>query len=292
MNILFEQTHNLNNEQFKDVIHLLERCESFDKVEIASSINVSMLENAEEKHLYFILGYENLRLVSFLGLYSFIDSEKIEIAGMVHPDFRQKKIFSTMLNSGLTICKERNAKEILFVCPSRSNAAKGLMKKLDAPYSFSEYTMELKEYVPILGESEITLLKTEAEDIDIVTSLLLDGFDFGGDPESVKPLIRRNLNKSGYDLFVVKDEENEVYATLTVSDEKQSYYISAFTVAKSKRGQGLGRKILRETVEHIRMRNSKLIRLDVDVKNENALGLYEGVGFRKVSGYDYYSYKI
>ena len=292
MNITFERTNKLNKDQFNDVITLLEQCENFDQVEIASSINVSMLENAEEKHLYFILGYVNSRLVSFLGLYSFIDSEKVEIAGMVHPNYRQQKIFTTMLKNGLTICKEKNAKEILFVCPSNSIASKELMKKLNAPYSFSEYTMELCEYVSDSRELEISLLKAKTEDIENITSLLLDGFDFGGDHTNVKPLIERNLNKSGYNLFVVKDEENKVYATLTVSDEKQSYYISAFTVEKSKRGQGLGRKILRATVELIRMDNSKVIRLDVDVKNENALGLYEGLGFRKVSGYDYYSYKI
>lgn len=289
MTIHYESMKSLSEDQYNEVVRLLKNCEEHDKLEIASSINVSMISKADEPHLFFILAYDRAELVGFVGLYTFVDVTKVEIAGMVSPAYRRKGIFSTLLEKALTVCAERKVDEILFVCPEKSVEAKGLMKKLGAVYSFSEYTMEYDEGRNNKYNLESILLeKATSSDVPTITQLLLDGFGFGGDPKQVEPLLTRNITQEGYEVYIVKNDE-KVFATLTISNEGASMYISAFTVSFEERGKGYGKKILQAAVELIR-KNDRLkpIRLDVDVSNENALSLYEGVGFRTISGYDYY----
>ncbi|MED4016970.1 MULTISPECIES: GNAT family N-acetyltransferase [Sutcliffiella] len=288
MTIHYESMKSLSEDQYLEVVQLLKKCENHDKLEIASSINVSMISKADEPHLFFIMAYDRTELVGFVGLYTFVDVTKVEIAGMVAPAYRRKGIFSTLLEKALTVCAERKVDEILFVCPEKSVEAKGLMKKLGAVYSFSEYTMEYDDSYNKKQLESLRLEKATSSDVPTITQLLLDGFGFGEDPKQVEPLLTRNITQDGYEVYIVKKDE-KVFATLTISNEGTSMYISAFTVSFEERGKGYGKKILQAAVELIRKKDqSKPIRLDVDVSNENALSLYEGVGFRTISGYDYY----
>ncbi|MFE7063555.1 GNAT family N-acetyltransferase [Sutcliffiella sp. NPDC057660] len=295
MNII--QKNFLTQNEYQDVVQLLKECEKHDGFTVSASINLSMLQKAEGSHLDLLLSYdeEDSKLVGFLGVYSFVVKTKVELAGMIHPDHRKAGRFTEMLNKALEICKERGADEILYVCPGTSDEAKSLMHKIDATYSFSEYTMEYKETAsgdesPIL-QQKIEFLLAEEKDVEIIGNLLSDGFHFEHANDSVTPLLERNRTQEGFELYIIKYEGKEI-ATLTISIEESSMYISAFTVTPSKRGKGIGREILRRAIKLIQNNYpAKKIRLDVDVKNINALKLYVGVGFQIRSGYDYFLHR-
>ncbi|WP_078381355.1 GNAT family N-acetyltransferase [Sutcliffiella halmapala] len=283
----------LSTEEYQHVVHLMKLCEEHDQLAISTSINLSMLKKAEDGQLNLLLAYEKMVLVGFLGIYSFVDKKKVEIAGMVHPAYRSQGRFGLLLEKAWQICHEREVNEILLVCPANSVAAKGLMKKLAVSYSFSEYTMEFFEMNSKAIAKDIILefKPAEAADIQVIVQLFRDGFDFDQSDDSILPLLKRNLSKDGFELYIIKDQDQGI-ATLTISDEESAMYISAFTVTPNKRGKGIGREILKMAIERIEEKHpSRKIRLDVDVKNSNALKLYEAVGFQKLSGYDYYLYE-
>ncbi|MGM0836770.1 MAG: GNAT family N-acetyltransferase [Bacillota bacterium] len=296
MNII--QKNFLTQKEYQNVVQLLKECEKHDGFTVSASINLSMLQKAEGSHLDLLLSYdeEGSKTIGFLGVYSFVVKTKVELAGMIHPDHRKAGRFTEMLTCALEICKKRDADEILYVCPGTSAEAKSLMNKIEATYSFSEYTMEyFKEKESgaenTILEQKLEFLLAEEKDVEIIGNLLSDGFHFEHANDSVTPLLERNRTQEGFELYIIKYGGKEI-ATLTISNEESSMYISAFTVTPSKRGKGIGREILRNAIELIQNNYpGKKIRLDVDVKNSNALKMYEGIGFQKISGYDYFLHK-
>lgn len=296
MNII--QKNFLTQKEYQNVVRLLKECEKHDGFTVSASINLSMLQKAVGSHLDLLLSFdeEGSKIIGFLGVYSFVVKTKVELAGMIHPDHRKAGRFTAMLTCALEICKERDADEILYVCPGTSAEAKSLMNKIEATYSFSEYTMEyFKEKESgaenTILEHKLEFLLAEEKDVEIIGNLLSDGFHFEHANDSVIPLLERNRTQEGFELYMIKYGGKEI-ATLTISNEESSMYISAFTVTPSKRGKGIGREILRNAIELIQNNYpGKKIRLDVDVKNSNALKMYEGIGFQKISGYDYFLHK-
>lgn len=284
------QTNNLTKEEYQEVVELLKKCEYHDGFEISGSINLSMIQKGDVTHLGLILVKEKKELIGFLGLFSYIDPKKMELAGMIHPDHRNQGKFSRLLECAKEMTRERGANEVLFVCPAMSDAAIHLALKMEATYVFSEFTMEYNEkyHKKYNCLQNMSIKKADLSESTIIMKLLSDGFDVGSSDENVKSLIERNASNPGYELFLVHVNDTPI-ATITVSDEEESVYLSAFTITPEQRGKGYGRAILEKLITDLKVKYPKhAIRLDVDVKNEGAIKLYENAGFRVVGGYEYY----
>lgn len=285
------KSNSLSKKEYQELIELLKQCELHDGFEIRASLNLSMIQKGDATHLGFILAREKKELVGFIGLFSFVDPKKVELAGMIHPNYRNQGRFSRLLESAKEMTRTRDADEVLFVCPDKSDAAIHLSLKLEATYVYSEFTMEYhekhhKKYD--FNLQNMSMKKADLSETAIILKLLSDGFDVPPTDENVNSLIERNALNPGYELFLVHVDQTPV-ATITVCDEEESVYLSAFTVTPDQRGKGYGRAILENIVNDIKVRYpKKAIRLDVDVKNEGAIRLYENNGFRVVGGYEYY----
>lgn len=284
------KTNNLSKKEYEEVVNLLKKCEFHDGYEISASINLSMIKKGDTTHLGLILAREKNELIGFLGLFSFIDPKKIELAGMIHPEYRNQGKFSSLLESAKEMTRERDADEVFFVCPSKSDAAIHLALKMEATYVYSEFTMEYNEKFHKKYDclQNMSIKTADLSEAGIIMKLLSDGFDVAPTDENVKSLIERNASNPGYELFLVHVDKTPI-ATITVSDEEESVYLSAFTINPDHRGKGYGRAILEKIVSDLKVRYpKKAIRLDVDVRNEGAIKLYEKAGFRVIDGYDYY----
>ena len=58
------------------------------------------------------------------------------------------------------------------------------------------------------------------------------------------------------------------------------FEIAKMTVAASERGQGVGRKLLEHVIEFARQRSIRRLYLETNTKLQNAIRIYEVVGFR------------
>lgn len=285
-----KKTESLSEVEYNEVVKLLRECKEHDSFEISGSVNLCMLLKSEEGYHSYILGYVRETLIGFLGLLSMVDPKKMELVGMVHPDYRNKGYFTIMMEHAKEVTRAKYANEVMFVCPSKSDAAKHLSLKLGAAHTFSEYTMQYNAecHNPHSNQIELLLQKAKTEEVSSILKLLADGFDIGPAYEKVKSLISRNTKKQGYDVFVVRRNKIPI-ATMTVSDEGFYIYLSGFTVTPEERGKGYGRVIMEEMIHMlINDHPTKAIRLNVDYSNDHALKLYEDAGFRKIGGYDYY----
>lgn len=58
-------------------------------------------------------------------------------------------------------------------------------------------------------------------------------------------------------------------------------YLDEIAIDESMRGQGMGRKVINDTIEYAKSKNYKRVILDADFRNEGAKALYEQLGFRQ-----------
>ncbi|WP_318503232.1 GNAT family N-acetyltransferase [Bacillus sp. T3] len=103
-------------------------------------LNFDMLENRSGDRQEDFFHYEDGVLVGFLGSYGF--GNKVELCGMVHPDYRRKGIFSSLLKLGIEEAKKWNIETILLNAPSKSHTAKAFLSTIPCTFSIAEYQMQ------------------------------------------------------------------------------------------------------------------------------------------------------
>jgi len=283
-------TKGLLDEQVQQIITLAKECEASDGFDVSVNLNVSMLQNRPVDQTNDFLYYHDGHLVGFLGIYAIVSQKQVEISGMVHPAYRRKGIFRALYAKAKAECEARQVTQILLVCNRESEAASAFAKASSATYQFSEYRLDYTEGTDAGANAasvdpRLQLRPATATDFDTLVAIGVSGF--GGAPEQTAAVVTRNLSKSSHQCYLALYDAEPV-GMITASLEEDMYYISGFCVKKELQGKGLGRKILSQTVDILKQKGSNGISLEVDVDNQNALSLYQSIGFAVVSVSDYY----
>ena len=273
----------LTIEQLEEIKALQQVVERYDSIEL--KLNWDMLENRSEEEQTDFLTYDSGQLVGFLGLYSF--GSKIEVCGMVHPDYRRKGIFSNLFQNSHSALEK--ARHILLNVPSNSKLGKLWLDSITCTYEESEYMMKWEgKVLPDLDES-ISLRPSRKEDIDMKMKLDIACFDFKA--EEAK-MYNDRLEKEGLqkEFFMIEAEDKTV-GKIRIHHDKERSEIYGFAVLPEFQGKGYGRKALQEAVR-LEAQRGQSVYLDVQTENEKALSLYTSTGFIKESQQDYYLYSI
>ncbi|MBM7688709.1 GNAT family N-acetyltransferase [Enterococcus ureilyticus] len=101
------------------------------------------------------------------------------------------------------------------------------------------------------------------------------------------PLDPEDLEKT---LVLRKNEQ--VIASIRVENEGNSSGLYGFVVRSEFRNQGIGRKVISQTIQELLEKQAKNIYLEVESTNETALHLYRSIGFKEQTLFDYYIYEI
>lgn len=68
-------------------------------------------------------------------------------------------------------------------------------------------------------------------------------------------------------------------------------WIYGFAILPEHQGKGIGSKVLRQVIKEESSAGYS-VHLEVETKNDQALGLYKAVGFKVVHSQDYYTYLL
>lgn len=98
-------------------------------------------------------------------------------------------------------------------------------------------------------------------------------FEILGDPEN-------SILKHGGRIYMAYLGTESVGCVALESMGGDVYELSKMAVAPNLRGQGLGRRLLEYAIEHARALGAKSLWLGSNTKLENAIHLYESVGFQ------------
>lgn len=274
----------LTQEQLKEIKSLQEICEKHGGFQL--KLNDDMLANRSENSKEDFLHYEDGQLVGFLGLYGF--GSKVEICGMVHPDYRRQGIFTKLFAAGIEESKKQGAEKILLNAPTGSDTAKEFLKNIPVEFYVAEYQMQWQHKELTVDPSIIVRPSVSPEDFE--AEVQLEVLCFGFKEEDAREF-EGMLRDSPTENMLVIEADGKLAGKMRVSESKGEAWIFGFGVFPELRGKGIGRKALSKVVmtEH---EKGLPIFLEVEAKNAHALGLYESCGFKTYHSQDYYKYNL
>ena len=271
------------NKELLEIKTLQEICEKDGGFQL--KLNFDMLESRLGKRKEDFFHYEDGRLVGFLGFYGFGD--KVEICGMVHPDYRRKRIFSELMEKGITKAK-KHFTTILLNAPTDSQTAKQFLKTIPCEFSIAEYQMKWHE-TELLVDPHVTL-RPSISDEDFESEIQLEVLGFGINEKDAREFNQELRNAiSGQRLIIETD--GITAGKMRVSESNGEAWIYGFAIFPKLQGKGIGRKALSNVVKMEHQKGLPIF-LEVEAKNAHALRLYESCGFRSYHSQDYYILNI
>ncbi|WP_260631107.1 GNAT family N-acetyltransferase [Bacillus sp. S/N-304-OC-R1] len=271
----------LTSKQLMDIKKLQNVCEAGESFEL--KLNWDMLKAEDNTDTKGFFHYVDEKLVGFIGLYGF--GNKVELCGMVHPDFRRRGIFTQLYQEAQIVMNECGYKKILLNAPANSESAKGFLTSIPCSYSLSEHQMKWEEK-EMVQYDDVSLRLSTPDDFELEVQLEVQCFGFE-EEEAIK--YNQQKNREEDENYIILSGEQAV-GKMRVSHYDGEAWIYGFAILPDYQGQGIGRKALSNVVvkEH---QNGNPIFLEVEAKNANALRLYESCGFRAYHSQDYYEKK-
>ncbi|NEW07543.1 GNAT family N-acetyltransferase [Paenibacillus sp. SYP-B3998] len=279
----------LSTEELAEVRELWDFCNKNEQIEI--KLNWGTLTSRPIGITNDFLYYENDRVIGFLAIYSFLSTE-VEISGMVHPDARRQGIFGQLVQIAIEECRRREIPKLIFINERGSTSGKAFLTNLEARYSFSEYVMELKsEGTEILSTEtqKVQIRPAVKEDVELLVQLNVSGFTMTETDAREYVLQTIEGDKELTWIAELGEDRIPVGKIGAMIEADASAFIYGFCMSPAFRGKGVGRRVLRQTLEDLQNKyKASSIKLEVSVENEGALGLYQSCGFQTKNANDYY----
>ncbi|MCM2532767.1 GNAT family N-acetyltransferase [Neobacillus pocheonensis] len=246
----------LKEEQLLDIKALQDACEKDGGFQL--KLNFVMLENRTENRKEDFFHYEDGKLVGFLGTYGF--GNKVELCGMVHPDYRRKGIFSSLLETGLKESKKQDTETILLNAPTKSQSAKEFLNTLPCTYSFSEYQMKWQNAE--LSEDPAITIRPSFSNEDWEAEIQLEVLCFGFTEKEVQEF-RQTIRENGSEQNLIIEAEGKTAGKMRVSESNGEAWIYGFAIFPELQGKGIGKKVLSKVVK---MEHQKGLSIFLEVK--------------------------
>ncbi|GEL78233.1 GNAT family N-acetyltransferase [Tenuibacillus multivorans] len=273
----------LTEGQLKDIERLQMIVEQTDRIEL--KLNWYFLRSRVSTNNDFFY-YEGDQLLGFLALYYV--GGAYEMCGMVHPDHRQKGIFSELFQRVLNELQNRKSQTLYINSPPESDCAKKTLTKMGATYAYSEYQMRWQKQD--LPEPSVQVKLVPAVEADYGTILELDQKGFNLEKEEARLLNKTLYNDPGHRIYMIENEDGEKVGKLRIKSEGIESYIFGFTVDPDYRRQGIGLSALIQAVGQ-EAELGHTIFVEVGTEDVRGLHLYEAVGFKTFQQQDYYKYE-
>ncbi len=277
------QTNTLNAQQKVSVINLQTLCFKYEG--LANELFLSNSLNTDPSLPCFFLKYEADKLVGFLAAF-FPTVEEVEVNGFVHPEYRLRGIFSSLVTEARKIYAPLSFHQMLFQAESCSESGKAYVRERYPHIDRSEYRLMLSKsrwqdtrqtalmpgsLVEATGEYHQLFVQT-------ATSLLKEEEGFLqrmlGDPE-----------RKGY-LYLYEDKPIGVLQKCRENEKLTMLY--GIAIDEKYRGKGHGKAMITHALDTF-FASCDLLSLEVDSQNPTAFGLYCALGFEIDFQVDYHS---
>jgi N-acetylglutamate synthase-like GNAT family acetyltransferase len=218
-----------------------ELCRQHDSHSGSLSLDSSFNFRQDLKNIFLL--YDQHKLVSVLSVFA-PTRQEAEITAFTIPAYREKGCFKMLLEEATAELKRCEVKDILFVCELSSLSGRAVLKKLNALYDFTEYSMKYIEppLTPAAKNSnQGILIKAKAENIEEIVAMREKVFgDFHDDALAI---IRNTFKSNKRDQYIFSCLGQNV-GIAAVCYEDASASIHGFGIIPEYRGKGLGKEML------------------------------------------------
>jgi ribosomal protein S18 acetylase RimI-like enzyme len=276
----------LNKDQLNEIRNLQLECEQYEGIQL--KLNWEMLKARSNEETNDFFHYEKGELAGYLALYGF--GSKIEVCGMVKPNFRRKGIFSGLFQEALKEIAERRCQEVLLNAPESSQSAKGFLPTTSSSFSISEYQMKWNGEGPMESEKSVSLVPATASDEELEIELDVRSFGLSKD-DAEDHYLSIHMGRDENNQFYIILLNNQKVGKMRVSHEDGEAWIYGFAILPEYQAKGIGRNALKWIIKQEHSKGFPIF-LEVEAQNSHALKLYESCGFRSFHAQDYYQLDI
>ena len=278
--MMITRTHQMSFKQLDDLDALIVRCKKVDENSIP--IYRHLIDKFHTLPCN-ILCYENELLIGYLRTYFFYTTA-CEVAIMVDPEFRRRGIACAMLKEILPLLQIEQIKNLYFSSPKDMN--RDFFTSLHFTFHGSERQMQYNPQKPItITFKPATIRLATQKDIPVLVEL--DAICFPNKKPDAEEVFRNLLVTSNCSVFVLTQDQ-KVVGKAHVFKESDRARITDIGVFPEYRGRGLASTLIKYCINHALINNKSKIVLDVEMTNESALKLYDGLGFEITNAHDYW----
>lgn len=277
---MINTSNQLTTQQLKDLNTLTEECKKKD----GSTPNLYLYLLEQPRTLpASVFYYENQKMLGFLSVYFFYD-EAVEIALLIHPDFRRKGIAKQLLITMKPLLDIYNIKKLIFTTPTQQN--KAWLSALGFSYQHSEYHMIRHDFSPLFQFTQNVTFR-EAQTEDIPTLCFLDEACFPKKQTELPERFQSVLNDRNYQIIVIL-HNNQLLGKAHIRWGAQNATFSDIAILPEHQGKGLGTALIAHCINTALKKDKLHISLDVETHNTKALNLYTRLGFIIQNACDYW----
>ncbi len=231
-----------------------------------------------------VLYYDKDQLVGFLGAF-FFQTNACEIGLMVAPAYRRKGIASHLLHAIRPLLQSESVNTLRFSIPqglyTDDLSARGFH------YQGSEYQMHRDSTNPAVATGPLSIVRL-ATMADLPTLLAIDQACFPGEKIGMPARIITQLNDPGICLFLIHQNGVPV-GKAHLNWQDKGARLSDIGILPHAQGKGIGGVLLAYCINYALLEKKYDLWLDVESKNQHALGLYTRLGFEIDNAHDYWS---
>jgi ribosomal protein S18 acetylase RimI-like enzyme len=281
--------HKLTARDLAELERLTALCNDYEHLQMRLDYNLLTHSDLPTDDLF--LAYTDNQLAGCL-LMDRYHSDVKEVTGMVHPDFRRQGIFHQLLAAARTECLSRGIRRLIFICETGSASGQNFVRAIRAGREFAEHRMVLRNFRPRLQYDDHLIFREALfHDLDRLSLILATQYD--DNQAKARRHVLQAWERPEQTFYIATYGEKNVgceepVGTLRVEEIPTEIGIYGFVVRPEYRKRGHGRQILEEAIVTIRASSQKLIMLEVDTNNFNALNLYRSCGFAIDCTYEYY----
>lgn len=279
------QTSKIQDEHFAKIVALNEECIEEDKFGIPIYKHLLKKDRILPST---ILEFEDDTLTGFLACF-FFQATTCEISLFIKPGLRKQKKAWLLLRHIYPLIAQQNIKYVDFSVP-QNHPIHNYLKEHNFHYENSEYEMTRESAIAAEVQNAKDLKIRAATPKDMNTILELDSICFGVQQNSHLRMMEFFNEVDNKILLLEKNSMPIGKAHIHIY--KNYARLTDICIAPAHQGKGYGKFVIASAINYLRKQHINKILLEVEAKNENALKIYKGLGFKITNAYDFWRISI
>ena len=273
----------LTPDQLRSIDRLKMLSEEADQVELKLDWYFLVDRKSDDEDFFY---YEGGQLLGYAALYYI--GGAYELSGMVHPEHRQKGIFTKLLNEATEVVRKNGVDTIYISAPENAKDAEKTLDEIGAKYAYSEYEMRWKATELPKQQLNVQLRMAERKDFDRIVELDQQAFNLTR--EEAEGMTRMYKEELAHRLYMI-EYEGEAVGKIRLKSEGLESYIFGFAIDSKYQKMGSGKSALIEVVRQEK-EDGHSIFVEVNTKNVSIENLYQPVGFEIYRTQHFYEYNV
>lgn len=290
MNIAFiQESLPIDEETYQEIESLSQYGMELDQCAYYAALNLSLLQKSYSRG-FCILAYdeETDRLVGVITAVDKIGLNTYEWSMLVDPMYRKAGIDEALLSVLSKGFKERHAVGELVVLLENDMYGRKIIEKYGYTYSFSEATFEATAETRELHH--LVNIRPFEESTDVESLIVIFREAFGDLREETIELLEMSKQIPGRITWVA-ELNGEVVGTVTTAKDGDGQWVTSLAVHPLHQRKGVATALLNWVKDYTYRNGDKRVLLEVEIENEEALSLYQKIGFKKALQIDFYVYE-